>query len=709
MSIIDKVEDAPIITDMSVGLEETSNPEKQTNDLQPLVAHVKDRFTRSKNRRQLDETRWLESYRNYRGIYDTDVAFTDTEKSQVFVKVTKTKVTAAYAQIGDVLFAGNKFPIGIEATPVPEGPGTADFHIEFEKRAEDPKSSTSLTTRPELAGLLKASVGRVDEKMVKQGPGLTPTSATFEPAKMAAKKMERKIHDQLEESDADKHLRAMAFEMALFGTGVIKGPFVVNKEYPKWDMEEDAEASGKASGKYNPTIKTIPKIGSVSIWNFYPDAEAYNMSECEYVIERHKMSRHQLRQLKRRPMFLEDSIDLAISYGPAYHPEHWESILEDNNSTGPSERFEVLEYWGMVSVDDLEEYMPEESFPDEIKDQDEVQVNVWICNNVVIRCVLNPYTPNHIPYYATPYEINPYSFFGVGVAENMADTQLIMNGVMRMAVDNLALSGNVILEVNDSNLVAGQDMKLYPGKIFKTQGQLGQAIHSLKIENVTQELMSVYDKARQLTDESTNMPSYAHGGTGVQGMGRTASGMSMLMGAAAQSIKAIVRNIDDYFLSPLGKNLFAFNMQFDFDPEIKGDLAVVAKGTESLMRNEIRSQRLLEFLQTGTANPATAPLVKVDYILRELATALDLDAEKVVNDPREMMIQADLIKKMSEAMGVNTNPSGQPQPGSDPTGNGGGTIAPGNAPTPGANGFTGAGGGNNGGNTTPPPQQGQPQ
>jgi hypothetical protein len=281
-----------------------------------------------------------------------------------------------------------------------------------------------------------------------------------------------------------------------------------------------------------------------------------------------------------------------------------------------------------------------------------------------------------------------------------------MNGVMRMAVDNLALSGNVILEINEGNLVAGQDMKLWPGKIFRTQGQLGQTIHSIKIDNVTQDLMAVYDKARQLTDESTNMPSYAHGGTGVQGMGRTASGMSMLMGAAAQSIKSIVRNIDDYFLAPLGRNLFAFNMQFDFDPTIKGDLAIVAKGTDSLMRNEIRSQRLLQFLQTGTANPATAPLVKVDYILRELAASLDLDEDKVVNDPREMMIQADLIKKMSEAMGVNTNPSqGQGGPSaSDPTGNGGGNIAPGNAPEPGAAGFTGAGGGANGGNTTPPQQ-----
>ena len=45
---------------------------------------------------------------------------------------------------------------------------------------------------------------------------------------------------------------------------------------------------------------------------------------------------------------------------------------------------------------------------------------------------------------AAPYELNPYGFFGVGIAENMDDTQTLMNGFMRMAVDNAVLSGNLI-------------------------------------------------------------------------------------------------------------------------------------------------------------------------------------------------------------------------------------------------------------------------
>ena len=41
-------------------------------------------------------SRWLRSYRNYRGIYGSDMSFTEKEKSRVFVKITKTKVLAAF-------------------------------------------------------------------------------------------------------------------------------------------------------------------------------------------------------------------------------------------------------------------------------------------------------------------------------------------------------------------------------------------------------------------------------------------------------------------------------------------------------------------------------------------------------------------------------------------------------------------------------------
>jgi hypothetical protein len=664
--------------------EEGKDVAAENREFSDLVAWINTRFTRSKDSRREDEDRWLKNYRNYRGLYGPDVKFNESEKSQAFVKITKTKVLAAYAQISDVLFAGGKFPIGVEPTPVVKGGVDAvnfDTQDKPEEMSEEPKKST--VKRKELIDLAGPYSDRLKpiKDQLGEGDSGNPGAIIFEPAKQAAKLMEKIIHDQLEESEGSTHLRSMAFEMALFGHGVIKGPFAFDKEYPKWNEE----------GEYEPLFETIAKVEHCSVWDFYPDPEARSMSEAEYIVHRHRMSRSQLRALKRRPMFREESIEEAIALGPDYESEYWETILEDNSSRTETERYEVLEFWGVLDAEIAEQAGID--MPEEFDGSDEVQVNAWVCNGQTLRLVLNPFVPARIPYHSAPYEANPYSFFGVGIAENMADTQLLMNGFMRMAVDNAALSGNLLIEIDETNLVPGQSMDVYPGKVFRRQaGAPGQAIFGTKFPNVSQELLMMFDKARQLSDESTGMPSYAHGSTGVMSTGRTASGMSMLMSAAANNIKAVVKNIDDYLLGPLGKSLFAFNMQFNFSKELLGDLEVISKGTESLMRNEIRSQRLLQFMQMA-ANPTMAPFVRFDYILRELATSMDLDEDKILNDPRQAAIQAKFMAELQAAQPQAEQAAmmgGAPNP-ADPTGTGGGNIAPGSAPPPGAEGFTGGG------------------
>lgn len=675
---------------------EGDNVQQENRELSNLVAWVQGRYERSKDSRLEDEERWLTNYRNYRGIYGPEVAFTDKEKSKAFVKITKTKTLAAFAQISDVLFAGGKFPIGVQPTSVSNGAADAvHMKMDEQQQEEGPKKSTSTAKRVELvktgpyADLLKDV-----EDEINEGASGAVGALVWEPAKAAAKKMEKLIHDQLEESEASKHLRSIAFEMALFGTGICKGPFAYDKEYPRWNEE----------GEYDPVYETIAKVEHCSVWDFYPDPEARSMSEAEYVVQRHRMSRSQLRGLKKRPMFREESIEEAVVLGPDYTPEYWETVLEDNaTNSGETQRYEVLEFWGMMDAEIAEDAGLE--FPPEFSDSDQVQVNAWVCNGQTLRLVINPFVPARIPYHAAPYEANPYSFFGVGIAENMADTQLLMNGFMRMAVDNSALSGNLLIEVDETNLVPGQSMDIYPGRVFRRQsGSPGQAIFGTKFPNVSNELMMMFDKARQLADESTGMPSYAHGSTGIMSTGRTASGMSMLMGAAAQNIKAVVKNIDDYLLGPLGRSMFAFNMQFNFDKGLLGDLEVVSKGTESLMRNEVRSQRLLQFMQLSS-NQMMAPFVRYDYILRELAASMDLDEDLILNDAREAQLQAKMMAEMQKAMGVDPAAQqpqgpqeGAPAPQGPPQG--------GTAPTPDEQGFTGSGGGDNGGQ--PPAQPAGP-
>lgn len=670
-------------------LEDTSKVSQTDERSGSIVSYVEERYSRAQNARETEENRWLQAYRNYRGIYGPDVQFTETEKSQVFVKVTKTKVLAAYGQITEVLFGNNKFPITINPTTLPEGVEES-VHIETNDKVKSAEEKaglkplmpgeTSSEYRNRL-GPLKNKLEVVEE--VRPGPGSTPSQVTFQPAEIAAKKMEKKIHDQLEESRAKKHLRHSAFECALFGTMVMKGPFAADKEYPNWDEE----------GNYKPTIKTVPNVSHTSLWNFYPDPDAYSMEDAEFVVERHKMSRSQLRGLKKRPMFRPNEIDTAVEMGESYVKEWWEQAMEDDAQEPNTERFEVLEFWGNVDRDILEDHNVK--IPKEYRNVDEMSVNIWVCNGRVLRLIFNPFTPSVIPYYVCPYEANPYSMFGVGVAENMDDTQTLMNGFMRMAVDNAALSGNLLMEVDETNLVPGQDLSVYPGKIFRRQGGApGQSIFGTKFPNVSNENMQMFDKARVLADESTGFPSFAHGQTGVSGVGRTASGISMLMSAANGSIRTVVKNIDDYLLGPMGKSLFAFNMQFDFDPEIRGDLEVKAEGTSSLMANEVRSQRLMQFLGV-VQNPALAPFARLDYIVREIAKSMDLDPDKVANNTQEAAVQAELLKEFQQEM--PQPPEGQQPPAGaqaqDTQGSGGGQMGTGSAPTPGEQGFSGTPGG----------------
>ena len=692
-------------TDEVVAAEDSSDSIFEQKE--SVVTFVEDRYKRAEDHRHADEQRWLRAYRNYRGIYSSDVQFTDTEKSRVFVKVTKTKTLAAYGQIVDVLFGNNKFPLSVNPSVLPDGVAE-NVHINIDPKAEQAGDALNSVTeasipRPylidgdtslqpgetlmdlenRLAGL-SGKLEPVSEKIV-EGAGTTATTVTFHPAMVAAKKMEKKIHDQLQESGASTHLRSMAFEMALLGTGVMKGPFAVDKEYPNWGED----------GDYDPLVKTVPECSHVSVWDFYPDPEAKAMDDAEYTVQRHKMSRTQLRALKTRPYFMSDGVQNAIDKGPDYIQKYWEMSMEDDDTQPSSERWEVLEFWGYVDTKILEEHGVK--IPSELSDLDEVNCNVWISNGEVLRFVLNPFKPTRIPYYAVPYEHNPYSFFGVGIAENMDDTQTLMNGFMRMAIDNAALSGNLIIEVDETNLVPGQDLSVYPGKVFRRQGGApGQGIFGTKFPNVASENMQLFDKARTLADESTGFPSFAHGQTGVQGVGRTASGISMLMSAANGSIRTVVKNVDDYLIRPMGKAFFAFNMQFDFDDAIRGDLEVHASGTESLMANEVRSQRLMQFLQVAQ-NPVLAPFAKMDYIIREIAKSMDLDPDKVTNSMADAAIQAEILKGFQapaptpeEGVANPESPAGQgPQGVADTSGGGGSQIGTGTAPLPDEQGFTG--------------------
>ena len=690
-----------------------------------LVGVIRDRFKVAEDARITDERRWIKAYENYRGLYGKKIRFRESEKSRVFVKITKTKVLAAFGQLVDVVFGTGKFPIGITETKIPEGE-REHAHLDTENPVPGIETTPELATEEPVEepidnpydvgyagdgkvlkpgatlgkGLFEESLEDKAENAGLLAEGLVPIPQIPElsPAQMAARRMEKLIHDQIEESSGSSEIRNALLEAALLGTGVIKGPFNFNKTLNRWTDEEGER-------QFKPLEVRVPRIEFVSLWDFFPDPSATNIEECEYAIHRHKMNRSQFRALKNLPYFDKDAIRECLIMGANYEEKYYENQLRDNDHTEGVENtnYEVLEYWGVMDAQSAREAGIEVG--ENVDELDELQINAWITGNKVLRVVINPFTPHRLPYHSFPYERNPYNFFCIGIAENMDDSQQIMNGHARMAIDNLALAGSLVFDVDESALVGGQSMEVYPGKIFRRQaGMPGQAVHGMKFPNTAQENLMMFDKFRQLADEQTGLPSYSHGQTGVQSMTRTASGMSMLLGAASLNIKTVVKNLDDFLLKPLGEAYFQWNMQFfEGSLDVKGDLEVSATGTNSLMQKEVRSQRLTTFLQT-VQNPAIAPFVKISKLISELAYSLDLDPDEILNDQEEAAIAAQIIgmQNAGQNIGEEAQAAGQQPPtmggaegapagpeGQGVTGTGGGNIGTGNVPQPGEGEFAG--------------------
>ena len=678
-------------------------PVTDAQDTMPgLAGHVQEKFRASEHGRRTYEHRWLQAYKNYRGVYDSSTQYRDSERSKVFIKITKTKVLAAYGQIIDILFANKKFPITIESSPVPEG---VVEYAHLKTPADEIQSpfgfpEDGMELEP---GQTELNFGKYQgmEDQLAEGPAKAG-EAQFEPAKDAAHKLEKVIHDQLLDTDAVNVLRYAIFESAMVGTGIIKGPFNYYDRVHRWERGEDGTRT------YTPEEKIVPRIEHVSVWDFHPDPSATSVDDCEYIIQRHRMNRQQLRSLMNRPYFFADAIENAIVQGPNYEDKYYEdTIREDDTEPYYQEnRYEVLEYWGVLDAVFAQQVGLD--LPYDISPLDQVQVNVWVCGNEVLRCVLNPFTPARLPFYAFPFEVNPYQIWGVGVAENMEDAQMLMNGHVRMAIDNLALAGNLVFDVDEASLVPGQNFDIFPGKVFRRQsGVTGTAINGLKFPNTAPENIQMYQISRQLADEETGIPSVLHGQTGVTGTGRTSSGLSMLLSQGSMSIKTVIKNIDDYLLRPLGLAYFQWNMQYnDTAPDIVGDLSIKPRGTSAVMQKEVRSQRLTTLLQT-VANPMLAPFIKLPNLMKELAISQDIDPEELVNDLDEAQLYAKVLQGLQANAQQGTGPEGGPAgspPGSmagpnelsggpppvDASGVGDGTIGTGNVPVTGEDGFTGS-------------------
>lgn len=186
-----------------------------------------------------------------------------------------------------------------------------------------------------------------------------------------------------------------------------------------------------------------------------------------------------------------------------------------------------------------------------------------------------------------------------------------------------------------------------------------------------------------MADETTSIPRYMHGdNTNMTGAGRTASGLSMLMGAANTTLKDQIKNFDDGITKGFIRAMYFWNMDLNPKTEIKGDYNILAKGSTSLIAKEVKAEHLNTFLAL-TNNPVDLQYTHRDVVLREMARSLDIDEMGIIKSPEQIKVDQENaakaaqqdrddameVAKLKAESGGHVNeddvPAGRPQPGTE--------------------------------------------
>lgn len=618
----EKEELEKLVKPLTVDSNTKDNSDKEVKITDNLAHFVKTCFESSEAARKHIELSWIEALKRYKGIYEADVvAKISPNRSRAFVRVTRTKVKTVDSRLADLLFPAN---------------GDKNWDI-------------TPTPLPEMSDARKQAIIQLYEQENNQK--ITPETLDMlisQEASKQAKKMSKVISDQLVELRYRDIMKNVIHSGNVYGTGILKGPLAAiteNKQYYKYIGDDNKERW--LLKDYN---KVIPFAEYVRIWDIYPDMEATDFRDCRYIVQRRKMNKHDLISLAKRSDFSSDIIYKYIANNPEgkYDKKDFEVQLQtmgdiissSDGDYGKNRKYELLEFWGYVDAKLLEGWGV--SIPEDKRGMVDIPANVWVLGDRVIKAILHPLEGIRWPYYVYYYDKDETSIFGEGIPSIMKDMQELTNSAFRAMLDNAAISAGPQVEINEDLLSEDEDPReIHPFKVWLRTGQGADAanpcIRVLSYPSFTPEFERMLNMFSNYSDEITTIPKYMWGEAS-GAAGRTAGGLSMLMASANMAIKDQVKNFDDGITTPFISAMYHWNMQFNENEDIKGDYAVVAQGSASLIAKEMYTQYLIQFLNI-TNNPVDSNIIRRPEIIRSIADAFDLKSETFVMSDKEIQSQ----------------------------------------------------------------------
>jgi len=579
---------------------------------------------RNSNQNSIND-RLLRAQRMFEGQYDPQklMEIQRFGGSMVYSRLVAVKCRGATSLLRDV-YLGAERPWSVEPEPDPNIP---------------PAVAATIAQIVASQAAQAAGQGQQPDPEVVHGKYLALMHAAQQTAKrqagLSAENAGNRMDEILQEGGFYSALARFLVDIALFPYACIKGPTVRMVSKLVWENKQ-------------PTLRTVPQMcwERIAPNDLYWDPGAQDIQNAE-IIERKKLTRNDLVQVMDLPGYDQDAVRGALNdYATGLRdwmdsPDVEQAMLAARES--PSQNFSHLidaaEYHGLVQGHVL---LDNGVDPKQIPDPDrEYMVQSWVVGRYTIKTQISPSPRQRHPYYVSSFEKVPGTIAGHGLPDILEDLQEVANATLRALVNNMSIASGPQVVVNTELLdPSTNEDTLYPWKRWKVfSDPLGgntarQPITFFQPSSNAQELMGIYSAISGLADDISAIPRYLTGESLKGGAGRTASGLSMLMGNAQKVLQTVAANIDEDVIRGVLDSLYDMVMLTDTSNLLSGGEQIKVNGVIVALQKETDQQKRLQFLQI-TANPLDAELVGElgrARVLRALASDLGLPDDIVPDD-----------------------------------------------------------------------------
>lgn len=215
---------------------------------------------------------------------------------------------------------------------------------------------------------------------------------------------------------------------------------------------------------------------------------------------------------------------------------------------------EVVEYWAMWDIEGNGQLEP---------------IVVNLVDNVIIRCIRNPFPDNKFPFVIDSFMPIKDCIFGEANAELIGDNQRISSALERAMIDVVARAANAqtgirkdaLDAINRKRYERGEDFEINP-----TTGSVMEVIQTLVAPEIPQSAFVLYQQQSAISDAVTGTKSFGDGMSAAS-LGDIATGIKGVLDTTARRDSSCIRRMANAF-AKIGSKIIAMNAVFLSDYEV---------------------------------------------------------------------------------------------------------------------------------------------